>query len=75
VADDGAIYALALAGQGTFYLLAAAGYAIRFQPSMPSLLSIPYYFCLVNVASAMGILDAFRGKTYTTWTTARSPKA
>jgi len=40
---------------------------------MPALLSIPYYFCLVNVASARGILDAFRGKTYTTWTTVRTP--
>lgn len=73
IVGEHSIYRLALAGQGAFYLLAIAGHFIRNRPSMPALLSIPYYFCLVNVASAIGILDAFRGKTYTTWTTARTP--
>jgi cellulose synthase/poly-beta-1,6-N-acetylglucosamine synthase-like glycosyltransferase len=72
VAGQGAIYTLALAGQVAFYSLAGLGYLLRRRPSMPSLLSIPYYFCLVNVASALGILDAFRGKTYTTWATPRA---
>lgn len=72
VLDAGPIYRLAMAGQGAFYVLAAAGYAARRRPSMPAVLSIPYYFCLVNLASALGILDAFRGRTYTTWTTARA---
>jgi spermidine synthase len=30
-----------------------------------------YYFCLINTASAHGIFDAYLGKTYTTWTSAR----
>ena len=67
------IYRLALAAQAAFYLLALAGHLARRRPSLPALLAIPYYFCLVNLASALGILDAFRGKTYTTWATARSP--
>lgn len=67
------IYQLALAGQGAFYLLAIAGHVVRHRASLPALLAIPYYFCLVNAASAIGILDAFRGRTYTTWTTARAP--
>ncbi|MDH4071467.1 MAG: glycosyltransferase family 2 protein [Gammaproteobacteria bacterium] len=67
------IYRIALAGQLVFYLLAFAGYLARHRASLPALLSIPYYFCLVNLASALGILDAFRGKTYTTWATARTP--
>lgn len=71
--DSGWIYRLAMAAQAAFYLLALAGYAARRSTHMPALLSIPYYFCLVNVASARGILDAFRGKTYTTWTTVRTP--
>lgn len=75
VADEGLIYRLALVGQGAFYLLALAGHLARRRPSVPALLSIPYYFCLVNAASALGILDAFRGKTYTTWSTPRSPAA
>jgi cellulose synthase/poly-beta-1,6-N-acetylglucosamine synthase-like glycosyltransferase len=70
---SGWIYALAMAAQGAFYLLALVGYAARRSASLPALVSIPYYFCLVNVASARGILDAFRGKTYTTWTTVRTP--
>jgi cellulose synthase/poly-beta-1,6-N-acetylglucosamine synthase-like glycosyltransferase len=72
VLGEGLIYALALTVQMAFYLLAAGGYAMRHRQSMPSLFSVPYYFCLVNVASALGILDAFRGKTYTTWATPRS---
>lgn len=70
---SGWIYQLAMAAQVAFYLLALVGYAARRGTHMPALLSVPYYFCLVNVASARGILDAFRGKTYTTWTTVRTP--
>lgn len=73
VAGEAPIYRLALAGQLAFYLLALGGYLARRRSSMPAILSIPYYFCLVNVASAVGILDAFRGKTYTTWNTPRTP--
>lgn len=75
VVGEAPIYRFALGGQVAFYLLALAGHLVHRRPSMPALLSIPYYFCLVNAASAMGILDAFRGKTYTTWTTARTPSA
>lgn len=72
VAGEGSVYALALAGQVAFYGLAAAGYLLRRRPAIPALLSVPYYFCLVNVASAFGIFDAFRGRTYTTWATPRA---
>lgn len=73
ILERGPIYRVALVCQGAFYLLALAGYAMRRRPAIPAALSIPYYFCLVNLASAMGIFDAFRGKTYTTWATARTP--
>lgn len=72
IAGEGGVYALALAGQVAFYGLAAAGYLLRRRPAIPAVLSVPYYFCLVNVASALGILDAFRGRTYTTWATPRA---
>lgn len=71
--ESGLIYRLAMAGQFIFYVLAFVGYTQRHRAQIPTLLSVPYYFCLVNVASALGIMDAFRGKTYTTWSTARSP--
>lgn len=70
--DAGVIYQVALGFQVSFYLLAFCGHVLRNEPQMSSWFSIPYYFCLMNAASAMGIVDAFRGKTYTTWTTARA---
>ncbi len=70
--EQAPIYRLAMLGQVAFYALALLGHAARNRASMPSFLSVPYFFCLVNIASALGILDAFRGKTYTTWTTARA---
>jgi hypothetical protein len=38
---------------------------------MPRAMAVPFYFCLVNIASARGIIEAYRGRTYTTWTTPR----
>jgi len=70
---QGALYRFALAAQLSFYALALAGHALRHREHLPRLLSVPYYFSLVNVASARGILDALKGETYTTWTTARAP--
>lgn len=72
VAGQGTIYLVALALQLAFYALALVGYASRHRPSIPAAFSVPYYFCLVNLACGLGILDAFRGKTYTTWATARA---
>jgi len=69
---QGVIYRLAMVAQVVFYVLAAGGYLARRRAYLPALLSVPYYFCLVNLASALGILDAFRGRTYTTWSTARA---
>jgi cellulose synthase/poly-beta-1,6-N-acetylglucosamine synthase-like glycosyltransferase len=73
LAERGGIYLLALASQLVFYGLAAVGHALRHRPRMPRLIQVPYYFVMVNVASARGIMDALRGETYTTWATARDP--
>jgi len=69
---EGGVYVALLALQAAFYVLALAGWALRHRERLPKALSIPFFFCLVNVACALGILDAWRGKTYTTWTTARA---
>jgi cellulose synthase/poly-beta-1,6-N-acetylglucosamine synthase-like glycosyltransferase len=66
------IYTLAFVAQLALYALALVGYAMRRRERMPAILSVPYYFCLVNVASALGIFEAYRGKTYATWSTARA---
>jgi len=70
--NEHVFYRLALTAQVLFYGLAAAGYALDGRSPLPRMLYIPFYFCLVNFASANGIFDAYRGKTYTTWSTARS---
>ncbi len=58
--------------QVLFYSLAVAGAILRRRGALPSVLYVPFYFCLVNIASARGILQAYRGMTYTTWSTART---
>jgi hypothetical protein len=73
--NAGTIYAVIFAGQVAFYLLALAGHLARAGAKMPFFISVPYYFCLVNIASALGIIDVLRGKRYTTWTTARAKSA
>jgi glycosyltransferase involved in cell wall biosynthesis len=65
-------YAAALGIQLAFYGLAAIGYLLRRRRSVPRIFAVPYYFVMVNIASARGIAEAYRGKTYTTWTTARA---
>ncbi|MEL7187664.1 MAG: glycosyltransferase family 2 protein [Pseudomonadota bacterium] len=65
------IYIATLVVQVSFYGLALLGAAQREQRIAP-IMYIPYYFCLVNIASARGIFEAYRGKTYATWSTARA---
>jgi cellulose synthase/poly-beta-1,6-N-acetylglucosamine synthase-like glycosyltransferase len=68
----GTFYAVLFGAQMAFYVLAAIGHVMRGRSSMPRLLTVPYFFCLVNVASAVGIVDAYRGRTYATWATVRT---
>lgn len=65
-------YLATLLLQIAFYGLAVAGWQIRRRRDLPLPLYVPFYFCLVNIASAKGILEAYQGKTYTTWSTARA---
>ncbi len=73
--NSGAFYQILLFVQIGFYLLALAGYLFDSRSrKAPILLELPYYFVLVNIASLQGIVDAFRGETYTTWRTIRQEK-
>jgi len=65
------IYVATLGVQAAFYLAAIVGAFLAKRGGGGALL-VPYYFCLVNVACAHGILDYLRGETYTTWTTPRA---
>lgn len=66
------VYTVTFAAQALFYGLAGFGAVLRGRDHLAMPLYIPYYFCLVNLASARGILEAYRGTTYTTWSTARA---
>ena len=69
---EGGLYVFLLAGQVLFYALAAVGHAGRLRGDLPRALALPYYFVMVNLASARGILEAYWGRTYTTWTPPRA---
>jgi cellulose synthase/poly-beta-1,6-N-acetylglucosamine synthase-like glycosyltransferase len=69
---EGVVYVFAFVCQLGFYALAAFGYLRRNDAQQPSLLRIPFFFCLVNLAAGVGLLEAARGKAYTTWATARA---
>lgn len=66
------VYNVSVAAQLLFYGLATAGALMDERDGLAKLVYIPYYFCLVNFASVKGILEAYRGKTYATWSTARA---
>lgn len=65
------IYVWLLVLQLMFYAMSALGYLNRDKESLHWLLKVPYYFCLVNIAAAHGIIEAFAGRKYTMWSTAR----
>lgn len=63
------VFRFLLVAQAVFYGAAAAGWAYgRKNASLPNLLYIPYYFCLVNIAAAHAILKFLRGEKQVTWT-------
>jgi hypothetical protein len=66
------VYELTLGVQLAFYTLALGGFLLRRKRRQPFMLRIPFYFCLVNYASGIGLMEAMIGKSYTTWTTARA---
>ncbi len=67
-----ALYVVLMGVQIVFYSLAALGWSWRRRRQLPSIVSVPFYFCLVNIAAALGICEALVGRTYTVWTTARA---
>ncbi len=66
-------YAAAGAVQILFYALALTGLAQSRRASAPKIFYVPYYFCLINYASLLGILSYYRGQNFTTWQTVREP--
>jgi cellulose synthase/poly-beta-1,6-N-acetylglucosamine synthase-like glycosyltransferase len=57
--------------QAGFYALALGGWITESRRDPPKALYLPYYFCLVNLASLFGIIKFLRGSLSPTWQTIR----
>jgi cellulose synthase/poly-beta-1,6-N-acetylglucosamine synthase-like glycosyltransferase len=57
--------------QGVFYLLALVGWWLKDLTRLEKIFSLPYYFCMVNLASLIGCLKCFRGQLAGQWTPPR----
>jgi len=55
-----------------FSLLALIGWGQSRNPSLPAIFYIPYYFALMNLALALGIIHRLKGHVITVWSTARA---
>jgi cellulose synthase/poly-beta-1,6-N-acetylglucosamine synthase-like glycosyltransferase len=67
-------YAAAAAGQAAFYALAAAGWALRRTPAgHVKALSVPFYFCMANLACAVAVAQAIGGRRIDRWQPQRHP--
>lgn len=61
------LYAVILSAQILFYLVAAFGLLMRKRRFSSSLLFIPLYICLMNIAALTGMLRYFRGRQSALW--------
>ncbi len=69
--ENNPVFKSLFAAQVLFYLLAGLGRLYRRREKTPAVFYIPYYFSLVNFASLQGIIENYRGHTYTVWNTVR----
>jgi cellulose synthase/poly-beta-1,6-N-acetylglucosamine synthase-like glycosyltransferase len=69
--QHGKFYQALLASQITFYVFAVIGWLESPRPSISKLFYVPYYFCLVNYASLLGIISNYRGQKFAVWNTVR----
>ena len=69
-----AFYCWVLALQSLFYLLAFTCFLLQKKKWKLGFLYIPFYFCLVNSASLIGMLKALSGATMSTWQRADSSR-
>jgi hypothetical protein len=63
----GITYAAAAITQTAFYLLALAGFLLERRDKRPSLLAMPLYFVLANLASAVAFYKFLKGERYVSW--------
>lgn len=69
--NSGKFYQILFALQISFYVLAMIGRLQSHRPFISRLFYVPYYFCLVNYASLLGIISNYRGQKFAVWNTVR----
>jgi cellulose synthase/poly-beta-1,6-N-acetylglucosamine synthase-like glycosyltransferase len=69
--NSGKFYQALFALQISFYVLAIIGRLQSHRPAISKLFYVPYYFCLVNYASLLGIISNYRGQKFAVWNTVR----
>jgi len=62
-------FRVAALAQAVFYALASLGWLAKGRG--PRIIYLPYYFCLVNLASLFGLIKSFSGSLSSTWQTVR----
>lgn len=67
LAPSSLFYLLAAAVQFLFYALALAGWILERAGKRLSMLAMPLYFVLANLASVVAFYKFLRGETYTRW--------
>ncbi len=67
LATQSVFYMLVCAGQTIFYLSAVIGWLLERAGRRISLLVMPLYFVLANLASVVAFYKFLRGETYTRW--------
>jgi len=62
------VYRWFLVAQGVFYAVAIVGYvASLFIARLPKVLAMPYWFCLVQAAGLVGLIQSVAGRRVATW--------
>lgn len=74
LAGSSAFYAFLVAVQAAFYVLAFAGWMMERAGKRLSLLAMPLYFMLANLASVLAFYKFLRGETYTRWEPIRNSR-
>jgi len=55
-----------------FYFISLVGFFLRNKSGR--LFSVPFYFCLINTAALIGVLNYFRGKRHSVWEIAETTR-
>ncbi|KPK41325.1 MAG: hypothetical protein AMJ78_05790 [Omnitrophica WOR_2 bacterium SM23_29] len=67
-------YQVTLFGQISFYLFALIGYLLQEKGTKIKIFNIPFYFCMVNLASLIGFLKFLSGGIKGTWEKAETTR-